>query len=313
MNLAAAIQEFVTHKRALGLVYWRTEYHLRSLLGQVGDVELRGISVQQVEQFLKGRQETVTRFWLSKYRAAGVFFRYAISRGYMESAPLPKSVPKMPAQFVPYLYSIDEMRRLLAIPDSCYPPRSILSPLTMRTLLLLLYGTGLRLGEGASLKWADVDLEEGLLTVRETKFFKSRLLPVSSDIVRVLRAYRDQQWPTSPAPDTRVFCTRRRAAMTKDHAFRMFQWLRREAGVLRFDGGRFQPRLHDLRHTFAVTRLVTWYREGKDVQRLLPHLSVYLGHVNIESTAYYLTMTKELLQEANRCFERYALAEVEHD
>ena len=170
----AAIQEFVTHKRALGLVYWRTEYHLRSLLGQVGDVELRGISVQQVEQFLKRQARAITRFWLSKYRAAGVFFRYAISRGYMESAPLPKSVPKMPAQFVPYLYSTDEMRRLLAIPDSCYPPRSILAPLTMRTLLLLLYGTGLRLGEGASLKWGDVDLEEGLLTVRETKFFKLR-------------------------------------------------------------------------------------------------------------------------------------------
>jgi integrase len=73
---------------------------------------------------------------------------------------------------------------------------------------------------------------------------------------------------------------------------------------------RYQPRLHDFRHTFAVSRLIAWYREGKDVQRLLPHLSTYLGHYNVASTQRYLTMTAELLQEANRRFERYALPEV---
>src|ERR1700746_3921722 len=92
----------------------------------------------------------------------------------------------------------------------------------------------------------------------------------------------------------------------------VFQWLRTEVGIMRFDGGRFQPRLHDFRHTFAVRRLISWYREGKNVQRLLPHLSTYLGHVDIDSTAHYLTMTRELLQEANRCFEIYASGEVRH-
>jgi len=84
----------------------------------------------------------------------------------------------------------------------------------------------------------------------------------------------------------------------------------KEAGILRWDAGRYQPRLHDLRHSFAVSRLVTWYRQGKDVQRLLPHLATYLGHVHIDDTAIYLTMTKELLQEASSCFARYALPEV---
>ena len=93
----------------------------------------------------------------------------------------------------------------------------------------------------------------------------------------------------------------------------MFESLRTEAGVLRFDGGRYQPRLHDFRHTFAVARLVTWYREGKELHRLLPHLCTYRGHVHIDSTAHYLTITKELLQEAGRCFERYVLGEVQHD
>jgi integrase len=95
-----------------------------------------------------------------------------------------------------------------------------------------------------------------------------------------------------------------------DHAGHQFQWLRKEAGVLRFDSPRYQPRLHDFRHTFAVTRLLTWYREGKDVQRMLPLLSTYLGHCRVHETSVYLQMTRELLQEANRCFERYAFAEV---
>jgi integrase len=95
-----------------------------------------------------------------------------------------------------------------------------------------------------------------------------------------------------------------------DHAGHQFQWLRKEAGVLRFDTARYQPRLHDFRHTFAVTRLLTWYREGKDVQRMLPLLSTYLGHCRVDETSVYLQMTRELLQEANRRFEHYVFAEV---
>jgi integrase len=85
-----------------------------------------------------------------------------------------------------------------------------------------------------------------------------------------------------------------------------FKRIRYEAGVKRTDGFYFQPRLHDFRHTFAVRRLVTWYREGKNVQRLLPHLATYLGHVSIRETSRYLTMTKELLDEASHRFELYA-------
>ncbi len=84
--------------------------------------------------------------------------------------------------------------------------------------------------------------------------------------------------------------------------------IRQKAEVLRYDGARYQPRLHDLRHTFAVHRLVAWYKQGADVQRLLPMLATYLGHVHITGTQKYLTMTSELLQEANARFENYALS-----
>ena len=92
-----------------------------------------------------------------------------------------------------------------------------------------------------------------------------------------------------------------------------FERLRERAGVRRTDGARYQPRLHDLRHTFAVHRLTSWYRQGADVQKLLPVLSVYLGHAHLSSTQAYLSMTPELLQQANRRFERYAGKEAEHD
>jgi integrase len=183
----------------------------------------------------------------------------------------------------------------------------------MRTLLLVLYGAGLRLGEAARLKHEDVDFRKSALTIRETKFGKSRLVPIGRDLVNILRLYRMRHRPRFgyERPPT-VLATKIGMMIRNDHADHQFQWLRKEAGVLRFDTARYQPRLHDFRHTFAVTRLVTWYREGKDVQRMLPLLSTYLGHCGIDETSVYLQMTRELLQEANRCFERYVFAEVDH-
>jgi len=91
-----------------------------------------------------------------------------------------------------------------------------------------------------------------------------------------------------------------------------FQRLRRLAGIVRSDSVTYQPRVHDLRHTFAVHRLIAWYEQGKDVQQLLPALSTYLGHVNLSATQQYLTMTPELLQKASERFEQYALTGVHH-
>ncbi len=92
-----------------------------------------------------------------------------------------------------------------------------------------------------------------------------------------------------------------------------FTRLRRYAGVGRADGARYQPRLHDMRHSFAVHRLTSWYRQGADVQKLLPQLATYLGHVSIAATQVYLTMTPELLHAASVRFEQYAFKEVHHD
>jgi integrase len=106
--------------------------------------------------------------------------------------------------------------------------------------------------------------------------------------------------------DGALFPTRTGTPVARHTAENIFRRLRVRAGVLRQDGGRYQPRLHDLRHAFAVHRLVSWYRQGADVQRLLPQLATYLGPVHIAATQRYLTLTPELLHEASQRFERYA-------
>jgi integrase len=178
----------------------------------------------------------------------------------------------------------------------------------MRVIVLLLYATGLRVREAVALNRADLDLDQSLLTVVKSKFFKSRLVPFSPRLGQVLLAYLSR--PTGPGSnlgkDTPVFTTRRGSRVNQYTVEAAFRRVCQEAGVRRDDCARYQPRLHDLRHTAAVHRVTAWYRRNKDVQRLLPQLSVYLGHVHLAATQVYLTMTPELLNEANQRFERYA-------
>lgn len=311
MKLAAAIEEFIQYKQALGNSYISSARVLKRFLRKTGNLELGALTTQHGEAFLAVRGGMVTSAWFHHYWALGCFFRFATGRGYMQHRILPASMPDRPPRFVPYIYSAEDVRRLLAMPDSHYPPACPLSPDTMRTLILVLYGTGLRLSEATRLKHEDTDFRNAALTIRETKFGKSRLVPIGKDLVSILRLYRFRHRPGIgyQRPPT-LLATKIGMMIRLDHADHQFQWLRKEAGVLRFDSARYQPRLHDFRHTFAVTRLLTWYRQGKDAQRMLPLLSTYLGHCGVDETSVYLQMTRELLQEANRCFERYVFSEV---
>ena len=124
---------------------------------------------------------------------------------------------------------------------------------------------------------------------------------------------RRQQAGHSQLPGAPFFVLRRGTPVSVQIVQQNFRHLCEHAGVRRTDGARYQPRLHDLRHSFAVHRLTSWYQQGADVQTLLPHLSTYLGHVNLVATQVYLTMTPELLQEASRRFEYYAFEEMPHD
>jgi integrase/recombinase XerD len=197
--------------------------------------------------------------------------------------------------------------------ESCRRPRSDLDPPVVRALLLLMYGAALRTSEALSLTIGDVDLPGGVLTIRDSKFFKTRLVPIGPKTLRVLAEYAGCRHASSKKSDAPFFVGRNSKQIPIHKFERAFKQIRLHAGLQQEGGSRRQPRLHDLRHTSAVHRLITWYRKDKDVQKLLPGLSVYMGHTHLAATQAYLTMTPDLLQEASLRFERYAIREGSDD
>lgn len=206
-----------------------------------------------------------------------------------------------------------ELKRLLdAVPTAC-SGRAWIDDYVFRALLLLLYGAPLRISEAISLRIDDVDLRQARLSVRGTKFYKTRVVPLGKDLTQVLTEYIAKRNDRhSAATDMPFFCFGDGKPLTRSAAQGAFRRLRVHAGVVREGGKRRQPRLHDLRHSGAVHRLVAWYRSGADLHDLLPKLATYLGHVNLSGTQRYLTMTPELLHEASLRFERYAMGN-DHD
>jgi len=316
MKLLTVVNQYIAYRQSLGERFITNGYLLNAFVHSIGQkATLAGVNPELVSKYLAGTNPVITASWHGKHQALRGFYRYAISRGYTETSPLPIVIPKRPQPFIPYIYNVKELRALL---DACFiyqKYKSRLEPYMIRILLLLLYGAGLRISEAISLTLADVDLSQALLTIRETKFRKTRLVPIGKQLTQALLQYAAQRQREnySQNPNATFFIRRDGKAFNQDSIQDVFQIIRKKAGVRRSDGARYQPRLHDLRHTFAVHRLTAWYREGADVQRLLPVLSVYLGHINLDATSTYLTMTPTLLEEAGRRFEQYAFKETSHD
>lgn len=301
MRLADAITHYVDLKQSLGMRFRDERYVLQAFHRQVGAVLIAEVSSDAVARFLAGRGP-ITATWLKKHRVLRGFFQHWIARGRITEMPVPTVVPRVRSTFVPHIYTDDQLRRLLAA-VAVNQARSgcQISAATFRVLLLLLYGAGLRISEAVHLTRKDVDLQGGVLLIRETKFHKSRALPLGPTLLDLVATHAAcaARGPARES-DAPFFITTGGTAISTAMARMNFVHLRMRAGIDR------RARLHDLRHSFAVNRLVAWYREGADVQRFLPHLSTYLGHRRLVSTQRYLTMTPELLDQANRRFERYA-------
>lgn len=308
MRLALVVERYLSFKRSLGMGFETAGAHLHSFSRAMGDIDIRRVQPDRVAVFLlsKGR---VTSAWHYKHIILNGFYRFAVSRGHVTQCPLPTMIPKKPEAMLPYIYTTKELQALLDETPCLSGPRSPDCGRVFRVLLLTLYGAGLRIGEALKLTLTDVDLDKGLLLVRDGKFHKTRLVPIGPRLIATLKAHIEKGKGRGPA----IFPSSLGTAMGTGCAEQLFSRLRREAGVRREPQARYQPRLHDIRHTAAVHRLLAWYRRGKDVQHLLPKLSVYLGHAHISGTQRYLTMTPDLLKQANRRFERYALSEVRHD
>ncbi len=313
-NRSSASERFQHAPEALTL--FRHEQRLRSEAAQLkcfgramGDIDIEDVKPKAVLEFIGGNRP-LTATWTQYFCVLNSFYRYAISRGFTTRAPLPTTQPKIPPPKAPYIYTTSDLKRLLAATDILQTRKSApWRARAFRVLLLLLYGTGLRIGEALSLTLRDVDLSAAVITVRQGKFFKSRQLPIGPKLTRELTEYASVRRHRQPLPageDSAFFANTFGRGWYYKTVQKQFRRICVRASVVRKDDRTRQPRLHDLRHSAAQHRIEAWYREGKDVQRLLPQLATFLGHRDIASLQHYLHMTPDLLREASRRFERYA-------
>ncbi|WP_114968441.1 tyrosine-type recombinase/integrase [Rhodoferax ferrireducens] len=307
MNTSDVIKVYLAARRAQGVQIRSGDRALRQFARETGDRPLHDVTPQAVATFLRGHG-ALSAAWTTKFRLLTGLYRFALARGYVAASPMPEFKPKLPPPQTPYVYSHDELQRLLDATAAVRSAFSRLQVMTYRTLLLVLYGAGLRISEAIGLTVADVNLTQRVLTVRNTKFYKTRLVPIGPQLAATLATYYDQR-STLPLPkgqNSAFLCSRSGCRLTYQYVVTLFQRVRSAAGIVCPSGEPRPPRLHDLRHTAAVHRVLSWYRSGKDVQQLLPHLATYLGHACIASTQRYLQMTPELLQEASCRFAAYA-------
>lgn len=239
-------------------------------------------------------------------RALGRYLAQTHSQSYV-AAPI--AGPRRNSTFRPHIYSAAEIQLLLDEAARLTPVGS-LRPITFVTLLSLLYCTGLRISEALALRLSDFDLDAGVLLIRDSKFRKTRAVPLAPDATHALTAYAEarRRFRHRLDPDAPFFVNEWHRGCSYAVTVATFLGIARRAGI-RGEPGTPGPRIHDLRHTFAVHRLLSWYRDGGDVQARLPLLTTYLGHVCLVSTQVYLHIAAELLHVAAQRFHAPQLSD----
>lgn len=296
------VEQYLAYRRDLGY-YLCTEGRLLRQFGAYAEsVHHRGPLT--VALAVRWARLPVDRpgFWARRLNAVRCFARYlAINEPRTEIPGTRLLGPGHPRQ-TPYIYSTAEVPALIAAARRLQPG-SGLRPWNYVTLIGLLACTGLRISEAVRLTRSDFDNQQGELIIRETKFRKSRLVPLHSSSAQALRAYARKRDQLVPATSTnRFFITDHGTPLCVGTVRHVFRQLCDGLRIVR-SGTHRQPRLHDLRHTFACRRVQCWYDTETDTSHVIAALAVYLGHASVNYTYWYLTATPELLARAAARFE----------
>jgi len=239
--------------------------------------------------------------WAQRLGHVRGFARYRSSTDPRTQIPSPGLLPFQAKRARPYLYSDEEIQRLLHAALNMPPhfKSCALLPWVYYCLFGLLFVSGLRLGEVRNLMLEDVDLETAVLTIRNAKFGKTRLIPLHASTCKVLADYitrRQHHWGERPV-SAYLFISSLGNQLDSSQVHRAFYKLSKQIG-LRGESDSHGPRVHDFRHRFATNTLLNWYRSDQDPERLLPILSAFLGHVHVADTQWYLEGSPELMREA---------------
>ncbi len=307
MKTADVITAYLAVRRAQGVQLRSSERVLYRLARQTDNGEFDAITTEQLQVFLLGPGQ-LSRTWKSKHGLLNGLYRFAISRGLAANNPLPERTPQLPPAHPAYIYTTKEVQRLVDVAAMQGNTKSPLKGDTYRLLILLMYGTALRVSEAMGLQLRDVDLQASTLLIRETKFYKTRWVPMGPRLRDEVASYLAKRTalPTAKGDESTLLCSRTGHHLWYQDVVTLFQHIRSEAGIGIPPGATRPPRMHDLRHTAAMHRLVSWYEQGLDVNKLLPQLSTYMGHNGVASTQRYLHMTPDLLAQASQRFAAYA-------
>jgi integrase len=298
-TLREAVEQYVAMRRNLGFELREPALILRNFVTFAESENALHITVDLVLRWVKQPSKAQPATWASRL---GVVRRFATWYRAME--PRTEVPPKglLPYRYrrqSPYTYSDDEIKQILEA-TSQLPSKKGLRALVFSTFFGLLAVTGMRMSEALALDRGDVDLDEGVLTIRRTKFGKSRIVPVHASTRKTLKNYLEQRERILPIVATEAFFVSERGVRITGCAARYnFAKVSQKIGLRAPSKGHGRgPRLHDMRHRFAAKTLINWYRAGLDVEREIPKLSTYLGHRHVNDTYWYLEAVPELLKLA---------------
>lgn len=295
--LAPLMEKFLQEKHACGYRY----HEPTRILRRIDDLLLHeGLTTCEfprsiAQKWLAKRAHESSRTHQQRIMVVRQFSRFLCRLGYCAYVPDSTLAARYQSSFTPRVLTQEEIRKLLQSVDALDPTaRSPLRHLIMPEVFRLLYGCGFRLGEVLNLRVRDIDLDQGIVTVRQGKFRKDRLVPLALSLVNRLRKYaasfenRPLDAIFFPAPNEGPFSSRT--------VYGLFRKLLLQCGIAHAGRGK-GPRIHDFRHTFAVHTLLRWYRDGEDLDAKLPLLATYLGHQHLSGTQRYLHLSAELFPE----------------
>ena len=304
ITLRSLLEDYLTTRRALGFKLHSEGTGLKTF---VSFMEQRQADYITTELALAWAQQPTSVQEMQRARRLGFvrsFARYCSAVDARTQIPPRDLIPCKRVRPEPCFFTDGDIERLLQAAFDL-PPEDGLQRWTFHCLFGLLSVSGLRFCEARGLTLEDVDLDEAILTIRSSKFGKSRLVPLHASTVEVLANYLQRRQRFLPARSTTdVFVSDRGTPLSHDQALDTFQRLLKKIGFAA-QGERRRPHLHDLRHRFALKTLLQWYHDGKEVERRLPVLSAYLGHTEVRNTYWYLSARPELMTLARERLERH--------
>jgi site-specific recombinase XerD len=302
-SLRRAIEEYLVLRRQLGFKLDRQKLHLREFASFMEGCGASFITTERALQWALRPHRASPAYSAQRLIAVRCFARHHCATDPRTQIPPSDLLPYRARRARPYLYSEKDIDRLLIAAKSLGPTGGFRGH-TYVALLGLLAVTGLRISEALSLTLKDVDLLQGLLTIRKTKFGKTRFVPLHATAKLALRRYARQRRASTATESTdRFFVSTQGGPMSVGAVEKTFRLLRRRVG-LHASEHCDEPKLHHFRHRFATQTLLRWYHAGQDIESQLPVLSTFLGHVNMASTYWYLSCHPELMRQAMQRLEQ---------